>query len=252
MSSRPAWLGLGAGVYLAATLAAWPAGTAYRWFAPAGIEAAGISGTVWRGSAAVASIAGLGLYDVEWAIRPLSLLTGSLAIDVRARQPDGFIDAAVRAGLGTVRITDLRGTTSLRSLSRVIPLGDVTGLLSLQLDSLEIEDGWPRSAVGQIRLAQLETPLLMPGGPSGLIPLGNFVVSLEETGSGEVAGQFTDQGGPLEVSGRFRLSEDHSYELSGLIRARDSAAPEIVQGLQFVTGAPDESGRRPFELSGSL
>ena len=252
MNSRPAWLGLGAGVYLAATIAACPAGTAFRWLAPAGVDATGFSGTVWRGSAAVASIAGLGFYDLEWAIRPLSLLTGTLAADVRAREPDGFFDAAVSAGFSTVRISDFRGATSLRSLSRVIPLGDVTGLLSLQLDSLEISAGWPRSAVGQIRLAQLETPLLMPDGPSGLVPLGNFVVSLEDTESGEIAGQFTDQGGPLEVSGRFRLSGDRSYELSGLIRPRDSAAPEIVQALQFVTGAPDESGRRPFELSGSL
>ena len=59
MRLNTAWLGLAAGVYVAAALALFPAGTAYRWFAPPALNAVGIEGSVWRGRAALASINGL-------------------------------------------------------------------------------------------------------------------------------------------------------------------------------------------------
>lgn len=252
MRSRSAWLGLAAGAYLAATVALFPAATAYRWLAPGDFNAAGIEGTIWRGRAALASIAGIGVYDLEWSVAPWSILTGRIDSAVQARQPDGFVSATIRAGFRSVDIFDLQATTTLSAMGQLVPLGDVQGLLSLQLQELELRDGWPARALGQVRIAQLETPLLMPGGPSELIPLGNFLVTLVDGSSDALAGRFEDQGGPLEVSGTFSLTSARSYELAGLIRPRADAPQEIAQALQFLTGPADDAGRRPFELSGSL
>lgn len=252
MRVNTAWLGLAAGVYVAAAVALFPAATAYRWFAPPAVNVSGIEGSVWRGRAALASVAGLGLYDLEWSASPWTLLTGRLRARVQARQPDGFVNAEIRAGLGSVRILDLQGTTSLATIGQLVPVGDVQGLISAQLSELELADGWPVRAVGQVRIAELQTPLLTPSGPSSLIALGNFAVELLEAPAPEIRGQFTDQGGPLEVEGDFVLNNDRSYELSGLIAARPDAPQEIVQTMAFLTPADDGSNRRQFELTGRL
>jgi len=200
----------------------------------------------------LASVAGLGLYDLQWAVMPWSLLRGRIAADVQARQPDGFVNTRVELGFGAIRLFNLQGTTTLATLGQLVPLGDIQGLLSVQIDELELRDNWPVRAVGQVRLAQLQTPLLMPGGPSGLIPLGSFLVTLLDSDAPELTGRFEDQGGPLEIAGSLTLTSSRGYSLAGLVRPRSDAPEEIVQALQFLTGAPDAEGRRPFELSGSL
>jgi hypothetical protein len=251
MRLNSAWLGLAAGVYVAASLALFPAGTAYRWFAPPEVNFAGVEGSVWRGRAALASVTGFGVYDLEWSISPWALLRGRLQARVQARQPDGFLNAEISAGFGSIRIIDMQATTSLATINQVVPVGDVQGLISAQLTELELEQGWPVRAVGQVRIAELETPLLMPSGPSDLIPLGNYVVQLIDSGTPDIRGTFEDQGGPVEVEGSFTLSSDRNYELTGLVAPRPDAPQEIVQAMAFLAPV-DETGRRSFELTGRL
>ncbi len=252
MAHRSAWLGLAVGAYLAATIALFPAATAYRWLAPPDVRATGIEGTVWRGRAALASVGNIGLYDIEWSASAWRLLTGRLNLDLQAQIPDGFVRGSISAGASTVVITDLQATSTLTFVGRFVPLGDVRGLVSVQLASLELTNGWPTSAIGDVRLAQLEAPLLMPGGPSGLVALGNYRVTLTESPSGGLGGRFVDQSGPLEVDGAFSLSPSRSYELSGSVRARPEAPEELARGIEFITAPPDNDGRRAFELTGSL
>jgi general secretion pathway protein N len=252
MRSRPAWLGLGAGAYVAATLALFPAATAYRWFSPVDVRASGIEGTIWRGRAALATVVSVGMYNLEWSVSPWSLLKGSIEAQLQAQQPDGFVRGTIHAGLRSLRFSDLQAATSLATISELVPLGDVQGLLSVQLEDLELRQGWPVRGVGQLRLGQLQTPLLMPNGPSELIPLGDFLVTLVDSEGDALTGRFEDQGGPLEVSGNFTLTTARTYDLNGLVRPRNDAPEEIVRALQFLTGAPDNDGRRSFELTGSL
>ncbi len=252
MRINTAWLGLAAGVYVAASLALFPAGTAYRWFAPPEVNLAGVEGSIWRGRAALASVTEFGVYDLEWSISPWAVLTGRLNAHVQARQPDGFVDAEISAGLGSIRVVNLQATTSLATINQAVPVGDVQGLISAQLSALELEQGWPVRAVGQVRIAELETPLLMPSGPSDLIPLGNYVVQLIDSGTADIRGTFEDQGGPVDVEGSFTLSSDRTYELTGLVAPRPDAPQEIVQAMVFLTPVDDGTGRRMFELTGRL
>ena len=66
------WLALGIGAYLAFALSSFPAGTAYAWFAPAGLQLEGLEGTLWSGRAAAGkreaeqSQPGDGVRPCEW------------------------------------------------------------------------------------------------------------------------------------------------------------------------------------------
>jgi hypothetical protein len=252
MARQWKWLGLGIGAYLTFCLITFPAGTAYRWFTPAELRLAGIQGTIWRGSAAIGSIGNLGIQDIEWRIRPWSLLTAAIEGHVELRRPDSFLSADIRIGPTAFEASQVQATTTLATLAALLPLGDVQGLVSVRLAELELENGWPVRAVGEVRLADLEVPVLAAGGSGDLIPLGGYRITLN-TGTGSaLEGLFEDQGGPLQVAGSIQLLADRSYEISGLVQPRAEAPRELVQALDFFAGSPDTSGRRPFGLSGNL
>lgn len=246
------WWALGAGAYLAFTLASFPAGTAYRWFAPPGVELAGVEGTLWSGRAALGSAAGLALRDIGWRVRPLQLLLGRAAVDLEARLADGFVSGRIVATPGSVRFRDVRASTSLPMLRTVLPIQGTQGLASVVLTELELEGGWPLEIVGELRLSQLEVPPFVPAGRQGLIPLGNYTVQFEETADATIAARLSDAGGPLEASGTVAIDQSRSYTLDLLVKPRPEASAELIEGLAIMTAEPDAAGRRRLTLTGSL
>ena len=255
MMSRWSWLALGAGAYLAFTLAAFPASTAVRWFAPPNVAVVGAEGTLWSGGAASCSVAGLSLEALRWRVRPWWLLIGRLDATVEARIPDGFVSADVVASTGRVALTNLRGGTSLTALTNLLPVRSVRGMRgqgSVALQSLVLEDGWPVSIVGELRVAGLEVPPFVPTGTSGLLPLGDYTITFAEAPPGRLAARFVDTAGPLAVDGSVALDETRTYTLDAFIKPRADASDTLVQGLQIMTAEPDAEGRRRLTLTGSL
>jgi general secretion pathway protein N len=252
VNNRWSWLALGVGAYLAFTLAALPAGTAIRWFAPPGVVLSGIQGTVWSGAAAGAVAGGLNLQDLRWRVRPWSLLLGRLSGSLEARLADGFVNTDVVASARRVQFSNLRGGASLPALASVLPVGGMRGQASAQLSAFEITNGWPSRVVGELKVAGLEVAPLVPGGSRGLLPLGDYTVTFGEAPQGSLAARFVDNGGPLEVSGSVTLGASREYMLDALVEPRAGAPEQLVEGLKFMTSEPDPEGRRRLTLTGSL
>jgi general secretion pathway protein N len=250
--SRWSWLALGVGAYIAFTLATFPAGVALRWFAPANITFAGVAGTLWSGSAATCSVDGFTVESLRWRLRPTALFVGRISANVEARIPDGFVSGDVSATPSSVQFSDLRGATSLPALAGVLPLSGVRGQASVALESLVLEDGWPAAAVGELKLAGLESLPLIPDGRGAYVPLGDYTVTLVPAPAGELAATFVDNGGPLEVQGTAKLDASRTYSIDALVEARANAPEMLVQGLTLMTGDPDAEGRRRLSLTGPL
>jgi hypothetical protein len=53
------------------------------------------------------------------------------------------------------------------------------------------------------------------------------------------------------VQGRLSVSADRSFLLEGTLASRGSTPKGLERSLQLL-GPPDESGRRPFSVSGTL
>ena len=250
--SRWSWWALGLGAYLAFTLATFPAGTALRWFAPPGLTAAGVTGTLWSGSAASCSVGGFTAEALRWRVRPASLLLGRVTAEVEARIPDGFVQGVVTASSSRVRFEQLRGATSLPALTRVLPLQGMRGQANVALEELVLENGWPAAIVGELKLAGLETMPLIPDGRGTLVPLGDYTITFQPAPPGALAAQFVDNGGPLEVSGSLNLDDTRNYTIDALVEPRADAPDSLVEGVKIMTGEPDAEGRRRFSLAGSL
>ena len=241
------WIALGGIAYLAFAIALFPADAAYRWFAPDDIRLSGVRGSVWSGGAALGSAGPLGLHDVQWRVRPWSILLARPGGYFETGLGDGFLRANVRVGAGGASLTDVQASCGLSALAPALPIAGIRGQVSLQLTELVLRDGWPAAARGQLRLGQLTVPSLVGG---DLIALGNFNVML--SGTDGLRGAFQDQNGPMEVRGSAGLTAAGDYEISGLVRARPEADAALRRGIELLTGAPDADGMRAFNLAGTL
>ena len=252
MLGKAPWLALGVGAYVAFTIAFFPATVAYRWFAPDEVRLAGVEGTLWSGQAALGSVGELGLHEIEWELYPWSLLLARMSGQVQTRFSGGFLETGIRVGIGGTSFTELRAATSLAALSGVLPIRGTQGQASVNFAELVLRDGWPVGAIGELRLGEVAVPPLVPVGNGGLIQLGNYSINFGDSSGEGLAGTFTDQGGPLEVTGSLRLNPNRDYLIEGVVRARPDADAALTQGLGFMTGEPDASGMRTFSLVGSL
>jgi len=253
VKNRWSWLALGVGAYLAFALSTFPAGTAVRWFAPPPVVLNGIQGTVWSGSAAGGTIGGLPVQDVRWRVRPWTLITGRVGANVEARLADGFVNTGLTASTSRVQFNDLRGGTSLATVALMLPVRGMRGQASVALSSLELENGWPARIVGELKLAALEVaPFVQNGSSSSSVPLGDYTVTFGEAPARSIAARFVDNGGPLEVAGTLVVNAAREYTFDALIKPRNSASQQLVDGLNVMSADPDSDGRRRLTLTGSL
>jgi general secretion pathway protein N len=252
--SRWSWLAIGVGLYLAFTVAMFPAGVALRWFAPQGVTFAGVAGTLWSGSAATCSVGGFSLEAVRWRLRPTSLFLGRVSANVDARIPDGFVRGDVTASSSSVRLSDFQGATSLPALDGVLPpvLRGMRGQASVALESLVLENGWPSAISGELKLAGLETPPPLIYGKSSLVALGNYTATFVPAPQGQIAAKVVDNGGPLEVAGTVGLNTARAYTIDALVKPRAEAPEMLAEGLERMTGEPDAEGRYHFNEMGTL
>jgi general secretion pathway protein N len=250
--SRWSWFAVGLGAYIAFTLATFPAATALRWFAPQGVAFAGVAGTLWTGSAASCSFGGFTAEALRWEVSPWALFLGRISADVEARIPDGFVTGSASASPSSVQLRDLRAATSLPALGGVLPVRGMRGQVSVALESLVLENGWPASITGELKLAGLEAPPLISDGSGALVPLGDYTVTFVPAPVGQVAAQVVDNGGPLEVAGTASIDAARNYTIDALIEPRTGAPGMLVEGLKYMTAEPDAEGRRRLNLSGSL
>lgn len=248
-SSRLSLIALGAGAYVAFALSTFPASVAVRWFAPDTVSLAGVEGTVWRGSAAYGGASGYAVSDVRWQLRPAALVTGRLSLSAEARLGDGFVRTDVTLGRSRVSFSELRAALDVALLSQMLP-AEASGNASIELESLELIDGWPVRASGTVRVANLVSAPWIPVPGVTTFRIGNFVARLS-TADGQVVALINDEGGPLELEGTARLMPERRYRLEARARPRPEAPDMLVQGLRIMA-PPGSGGYHAVETSGEL
>ncbi|RMF99249.1 MAG: type II secretion system protein N [Gammaproteobacteria bacterium] len=207
------------------------------------------SGRLWAGRAAALRGGPLALQDLRWELQPLALLRGRLALALEAGLPGGFLRGRVAIGRDRLAFRDLEAAVPLALAGPWVGMPVAEGDASLRFDYLLLIDGWPRAAVGELRLAGV--PLGLPGS-AGDAGHGDFRLSFSQAEPAErLSAELRDFGGDLELSGQLQLEAPNRYLLSGRVRARAQAPDSLRQGLALV-GPADRDGRHEFSFSGSL
>ena len=244
------WLvALGIGAYLLFAIVTLPASVLLGRLQSAGVTAAGVDGTAWNGRAQLVQIQGVDIGSIEWNLHALALFALRLQGDVKITRPGGFAQSQVslRAS-GPIEFADLTASLPLSALANVAPSG-WTGTVNLKFSELVLQDGWPIAAIGtadviDVGSANQRSPI------SGSYKV-SFPASETSAPEGTLAGELTDLGGPLQITGELQLNPDRSYLLRGLVAPRPDAPKELVNQLQIL-GPADAQGRREFALDGTM
>ncbi len=238
-------IAIGAATFVIGLIIMFPARVMYQWAAPAHVQVNGISGTVWNGSAAEGTVSGIYFRKLNWQFRPLALARGQLAYRVRLEPAGGFVEgeAGVSFG-GTIAVDNLNAALSLGNAVQAAMLTGVNADVTLQLDRLELKDGWPTQIHGTAGVSDLFIRNFSP------TPIGSYQAEFQP-GEDAIVGTVEDTAGVLELAGTVRLTPDRSYSLTGRVGARDEAPESVKQQLQLL-GSPDSRGLREFRFEGSL
>ncbi|MDZ7643656.1 MAG: type II secretion system protein N [Woeseiaceae bacterium] len=222
-----------------------PARVVYHWTAPPAMKAAGIDGSLWNGTAREILIDGVYVRDLRWRMRPLQLFLARLAWRVDAQPVNGFFEGNVAIGIdGSVALSKLNAALPLSTMQAALPMQDVSGELTVQLEDVQLEDGWPRRLSGRAGLSNLLVRAMAP------TPLGSFSADFRNVDDA-IVGSVEDTGGMLDVAGTLTLRPDRSYSLTGQVGATATATPTVEQQLRFL-GTANDRGLREFRLEGVL
>jgi general secretion pathway protein N len=247
MSRRSLLITAGIAAFLAFVVAMVPA----RQLAsrlPPGIEMQGVGGTIWSGRARGLSVNGAPLGALEWTCRPWRIFVLEWSCRLNLRPPGGDISADLSGGLdGEVLANGIAGLVPISAFEGIATPRGWSGNLELDVDRLRIVRQRPAEAVGRLFVRSLKAP-----GPRGQL-LGDFELTVGEgaVGTDTLTGRLRDLGGPLRVRGAIELKRDGSYLLSGEVAPGPGAGPAIFDTLAFL-GPPDDLGRRPFAIEGTL
>ena len=232
-------------VFFLGLLMLFPARVAYQWFVPDTVRLAGIEGSIWRGKAGAASIAGVYLRDLRWRLRPTTLLTGGIGYAIEARPASGFIEGNFGVGLtGTLTASDVSASLPLQMLQGAIGRPGVTGSLSVQVAKIKLDDGVPVAAEGSLEVANLVLPDVHQ------YSIGGYRAEFFTQESGVIS-SIEDVSGMFDLAGTLQVGRDGTYQFLAKVAATDTTPGNVRRQLQFL-GSADEGGRHDVRLEGQL
>lgn len=215
---------------------------------PAGIALGGVGGTIWTGSARSLAVSGRPIGALQWSCRPWRLLVLEWSCKVGLKPPGGEVSGNLSGDFGQeITGRELRGRVPITAFEGIATPRGWTGNLELDVAEIRLVGRRPAAASGTLFLRELRAP-----GAGGQL-LGDFelVVGEGTVGSDSLNGRLRDLGGPLRVRGSIEVEADGRYLLTGEAAPGPGAGPAIFDTLSFL-GAPDNQGRRPFTIEGTL
>ena len=222
-----------------------PARVAVHWFAPEQVQMNGISGSIWSGEVTEGTVGGVYFSDLSWKFKPLRLFLGKVAVDANLNTKAGRVSSTASVGItGVVRLTDLNGNLVLSAIHPGFRSNRIDGTVRVNMDYLELQNGFPSDALGAIDVANLVAGVLGPDS------LGNFHADITTSEAGIVAA-VTDAEASITLNGNIVLSPNRDYQFIGNIGATGATPPAMRQNLRFL-GTPDENGQHAFRFEGSL
>lgn len=232
----------------AIAIATCPASFAWRFIAgrAGAFKLDGLSGSVWNGHAASASVLGTALGELDWHLHPLPLARGVIAarLDVRDGEVTGS-GAVERESDGTLKVTDatIHLPASLAAPALDIPMLQLLGDIDIDLAQLRVQGAWPTAAQGKI----LWHNAAVAGAAQA--SLGDLQVDFASAADGGIAGTAHDLGGPLQLDGTFTIAAG-GYDVKAKLAARDGN-PQVLDALRFI-GQPQGDGTTLLLIHGQF
>ena len=209
----------------------------------------GISGTLWSGKAYAVSINNtVQLKDTQWSFNLWKLLIGQIATDIKTQYLGNNINAELGLSfLGRYFVNNLSAKMSAKDVAELanIPLAQLSGLISLNIDHAQWKQGELPTASGQINWNNATITV------SDTASLGNVLITLDESEDQLLFADIKNQGGDIKITGTAELIPEADYAINIKLSPTASASSNIKRSLGlFAEKQPD--GDYLFKESGPL
>jgi hypothetical protein len=212
-----------------------------------GVQLAGVDGSLWSGSAALATADPVQLQDLQWRFRPLALLLGRAEVALDANwQGRPAAALAGKALFGGTYLADVSATVPAPDVLRWLKVKQVSveGNLALDLARLEWAQGGGLPAVtgaASWTPARVNAPVEVVLGSAQLDTVAE---------QGVTRGKLKTSGGALLVDADVELKPDGVYRLDAQIQQKGDVPDAVAQFLS--TFAEYKNGSYRLEWSDSL
>ena len=209
----------------------------------------GTSGTLWSGKAYTASIdKKTQLKNIEWSFNLWKLLIGQIATDIKTQYLGNSINTELGLSfLGRYFVNNLTAKISAKDVAELanIPLAQLSGLISLNIDHAQWKQGELPLASGQINWKNATVTV------TDTASLGNVLITLDESEDQLLNADIKNQGGDIKISGTAELVPEADYVVNIKISPTASTGSNIKQSLGlFAKKQPN--GDYLFKESGPL
>ncbi len=190
----------------------------------AGLTARRVEGSVWGGTLAEASAAGLRLGDLAARLAPLDLVAGRARVDLGSRGEDALhaFRGALAASRHSLAADAITATLPAAGLFQPLPV------TALDLDEVTVRfrDGACDRAEGRVRAT-------MAGEVAGL-PLAGVMAGSARCDAGRLLLPLASQAGTERID--LRLTDDGRYTAALTVAAPDPATAQKLAGFGFAQG----------------
>jgi len=209
----------------------------------------GVSGTLWDGKAYAVFIDDtIRLKNTEWSINAWKILIGQFSVDVNTRYLDNNISTEVGSSfLGRLYINQLSAELPAQEVTQLanIPLAELTGLISVNIEHAEWKQGELPVASGEINWKDATITV------AETASLGNVYITLQESEQQLLNANIRNQGGDIKISGTAQLVPEADYAVNIKLSPTTSASNNIKQSLGLFA-KKQKNGDYLFKNSGSL
>ena len=203
---------------------------------PAPVTLQGLTGTLWSGQVGQLWVDGVDQGQLGWDWQPSQLLRGRIGLELIWQPRNGWFNAELQAGLGSLTLRNISGQLDASSMAIInnapFALG---GSWLLDVPELALEN-FDTVAAANGRLVWQDAA----GGLPRALPFGHLTAALSET-DGWLVLQLQDQDGPLGLRGDARWRPGRAMSIDAQLQARADAEPALVGGLGLL-GEPDGQG----------
>jgi hypothetical protein len=214
-----------------------------------GIACADAAGTAWNGACTGLTIQNQPVGDLSWEVHAMRLLSGKINADIVVTRPTGTVRGNVESGFDqkiAAHDVVLDLPIDPQMAAALGPnLSGLRGKVHAQIAYLLVDSHQAiRTVEGVVEVHDLT---------DGAQQWGSYSVTFPPPTTGDPVGHLKDLGtGPLAVEGALKLTASPpGFDVEGLVAARPSASPELVQDLR-VLGSPDAQGRRQFSFESTF
>ena len=195
------------------------------------IEIDTIRGSLWNGKAERVVIdSTYQLNKVRWNTKLWRIIFGELVLDVNAVFEKQNVSALIGISvLGNISAQNIHARIDAETLSDLaeIPLAQLEGLISVDLDTLHWQQGEIPIASGKIfwqdaLLTVAET-----------VQLGNVLIQLVEHDENQMQATISNQGGNLKTDGTATLDSLANYKVSLVLTPSSSSSKNLTDSLNI-------------------